>query len=155
MNISSSMSSSFQTQRPSGSPPPKPTGEGLTERLDADKNGSLSAAEIEESRLGEMIGDRFGEVDTDGDGALSTAELDAELKANAPTEGRDAREAGGPPPPCGSKTTAVNGTGTDIASLFDSLLSTVETEGSDTDASEVAQALYTQMQQILTSAKAA
>jgi hypothetical protein len=49
----------------------------------------------------------------------------------------------------------VNGTGTDIASLFDSLLSTVETEGSDTDASEVAQALYTQMQQILTSAKAA
>ena len=87
VNISSSMSSSFQTQRPSGSPPPKPTGEGLTERLDADKNGSLSAAEIEESRLGEMIGDRFGEVDTDGDGALSTAELDAELKANAPTEG--------------------------------------------------------------------
>lgn len=147
MNVNTSMSSMYQTQRPMA---PPPTGQGLTERLDADKSGGLTATEIEDTRLSKMIGDRFGEVDVDGDGALSVSELDAELKANGPPEG------GRPPPPPGGGEGGPQGAGgsagVDIASLFESIFSSVEAEAESDDATaaSVAETLYAEMQNLFT-----
>jgi hypothetical protein len=142
----------YQTQRPAG---PPPTGQGITDRLDVDKSGGLSASEIEDTRLGKMIGDRFGEVDTDSDGALSVSELDTELKANGPPEG------GRPPPPPpgeggGAPGIAGGSQGVDMESLFETLFAALETDD-DSESSQlttVAQTLYTQMQTLMSDSAA-
>lgn len=46
----------------------------MLEKLDADKDGALSKAELEGHRF---LGDKFTEVDTDADGKLTAAELAA------------------------------------------------------------------------------
>lgn len=126
---------SFSTQQSQNRPPPPPpSGEDLVKKLDADGSGSLSAAEIEETKLGQRIGDGFGDIDTDGDGNLSIAELDVGAQA--------ARDAGGPagggqkagPPPSGADAEAL------FQSLFE-VLSEDDTVSSDMMA--YVQQLYT------------
>ena len=49
--------------------------ERVVSRLDGDKSGGLTTAEIEGSRLEKRIGDRFGDVDVDQSGEISKREL--------------------------------------------------------------------------------
>lgn len=74
--------------RPPPPPPPSDTasnraspGEDMLALLDADSSGGLTAAEIKDSRLAELVGDDFTSLDTDGDGALNLSELNAHAES--------------------------------------------------------------------------
>ncbi|WP_341365625.1 hypothetical protein [Yoonia sp. BS5-3] len=126
MNNLSMVSFATQSGQNRPPPPPPPSGEDLVKKLDADGSGSLSASEIEDTKLGQRIGDGFGDIDTDGDGLLSIAELDVGAEA--------AREAGGPEgkngPPNGGPPPSGDPSGIDAESLFQSLFEALSEEDS-------------------------
>ena len=62
----------------------------LMEKLDANENGKLSKSEIEESKLGRVIGENFGRVDKNEDGGISSDEL-FEFREAQREERREAR----------------------------------------------------------------
>lgn len=133
-----SFSATSQTQ--SKPPPPPPPREDKTQRttssediltlLDVDESGDLSATEIVDSPLSELVGDGFATADTDSDGSLNLSELNAHASSMLP-----------PPPPASSEA--------DIASLFEGLFASLESgETTTSDATTYAEEIYTLMQEI-------
>jgi len=64
----------------------------MLEKLDSDKDGALSKAEIEGHRF---LDDKFTEVDTDADGKLTAAELTAFKATHHGRKHRGAKQANG------------------------------------------------------------
>lgn len=135
-----SFSATSQTQPKPPPPPPPPPREDKTQRttssediltlLDVDESGDLSATEIVDSPLSELIGDGFATADTDSDGSLNLSELNAHASSMPP-----------PPPPASSEA--------DIASLFEGLFASLESgETTTSDATTYAEEIYTLMQEI-------
>lgn len=135
-----SFSATSQTQSKPPPPPPPPPREDKAQRttssediltlLDVDESGDLSATEIVDSPLSELIGDGFATADTDSDGSLNLSELNAHASSMPP-----------PPPPASSEA--------DIASLFEGLLASLESgETTTSDATTYAEEIYTLMQEI-------
>lgn len=69
----------------------RPSPQEIFSQLDTDGSEGLSADELEDTELGNIIGDDFATIDTSGDGELSDEEISTHLGA--------ANEAGAPPPP--------------------------------------------------------
>ncbi len=120
----------------------RPDPQKIFDRLDADKSGGLTAAELEGSRFGARLESAFSQIDTDGDATLTTAELKAFREENGP-----------PPPPPGGGRGAEAGGGADVQSLLQGLMEALdreEAQSADTSAGvfNAARALYTEVQEL-------
>lgn len=141
-----SFSATSQAQsKPPPPPPPPPEGgresdtsvEEVLSLFDVDSSGDLTASEIEDSQLAELIGDAFTDLDADGDGALKLSELSTLVEGLTKSGSRPPP----PPPPPSSEA--------DISSLFEGLLTSAD--GSDTsssDATAYAKEMYSLMLEI-------
>lgn len=65
----------------------------MSDKLDTDKSGSLTASELEGGRFGARLLDAFADIDADGDAALTSEELWTFRAENGPP----------PPPPGGGQ----------------------------------------------------
>lgn len=134
-------------------PPPPPKGDDLISQFDSDESSSLSLSELDDSKLGERLAGQFDDLDTDGDGLLNVAELDAGAKQGGGHGGPGG--VGGPPPGGGQGGPQQSATtDADVESLFQSLFDALETEET-TDASSVwaiAQQSYTDVQALFAQA---
>lgn len=155
MNIS--MNSYTPMNSSTSSPPPPsnssggaPVTEDLLAFLDSDGSGDLSMDEIAaDSGLSSIITDDvFATADADGDGVLSAAELET-TKPDGP-----------PPPPPSEGMASSTTSGTDAASLFESLLETSEDDSTFDFAASIegamsnAQNMYDMMQDLFSSVAA-
>jgi len=150
-------------QTPPPPPPPPPTSSAsatggaeaqslfaaLAENDDADGDGLLSAGEIAASPVADMLSGQFSEIDSDGDGLLSEEEVTSAEQASRSGASGMAPMGDMPPPPppppeeAEEEVSATSESGSDPASLYESLFSLMsewqESGSSEGDVDELAQ----------------
>ncbi len=145
------MSAMQSRSAPPPPPPPDETGQtDILSQFDTDEDGSLSATEVSESPLSEVVSeDNWASIDTDGNGTLSDTELTAHrdpMQEAGQMGGKGGPGGRGGPPMGGGMISEA-----DTTSLFEGLISDAD-ETTDIDsvsASTSAEELYSEMQSLL------
>lgn len=123
----------------SGGAEPQSLFEALAANDDADGDGLLSAEEIANSPVADLLSSQFSDIDSDGDGLLSEDEITiAEQSSRSGASGMGAMGEMPPPPPpeeAADEVAATDEAGSDPASIYESLFNLLSEwqEGSSTE----------------------